>query len=454
MDGYKLWYSRVLRGKNRAGILVDSHLRESVVEVRRVNDRLMTIKLVVGECTLNVVSAYAPQVGLDEEIKRLFWEGLDDIVRSIPLSEWLFIGGDFNGHIGSSAGGYTEVHGGFGFGERNGGGTSLLDFAKAFDLVIANSSFPKWEEHLVTYQSSVAKIQIDYLLLRRCDRRLCEDCKVIQGDTLATQHRFLVMDIGIMIRRKKRSVRGRPRIRWGTLTEDKAQELVGRLSTMGAWRSSGDANTMWSTTADFIQGKVEAKKAAYLRLVGSADEEEKRANSERYKVAWREAKITVMEAKTTAFARLYEELGNKGGEKKLFRLAKVRERTARDLNQVRCIKDEDDKVLMGGDQIKRRRQTYFHKLLNGERDQDIVLGDLQNADSPHEISDCIDIEVDEVMEAMHNQFEFMPGRSTTEAIHLIRRMVEQYRDKKKDLHMVFIDLEKAYDRVPREVLWR
>ena len=52
-----------------------------------------------------------------------------------------------------------------------------------------------------------------------------------------------------------------------------------------------------------------------------------------------------------------------------------------------------------------------------------------------------------------HQFGFMPGRSITEAIHVLRRLIEKYRERKKDLHIVFIDLEKGYNNIPRCIIW-
>ena len=52
------------------------------------------------------------------------------------------------------------------------------------------------------------------------------------------------------------------------------------------------------------------------------------------------------------------------------------------------------------------------------------------------------------------QFGFMPGSGTTDAIYTARQVMEKHREMLKKLHMVFIALGKAYDRVPRQEVWR
>ena len=66
----------------------------------------------------------------------------------------------------------------------------------------------------------------------------------------------------------------------------------------------------------------------------------------------------------------------------------------------------------------------------------------------------LDRRVRECTDIHESQFGFMPGRRTTDAIFILKQTTEQYREGQKDICVTFIDLEKAYDRVPSEEIWR
>jgi exonuclease III len=100
--GFKLWYTGASSGRNGVDILIDKSLKDGVVDVRRQGDQIILIRLVIGDAALNLISAYAPQVGLSESTKRQFREDLDSMVSIVPISERLFIVGDLNGHVGAT----------------------------------------------------------------------------------------------------------------------------------------------------------------------------------------------------------------------------------------------------------------------------------------------------------------------------------------------------------------
>jgi exonuclease III len=140
---FKLWYTGNTTTKNGVSIVLNKSLKGGVVDIKRQGDMIILVKLLIGDLVFNVISAYALQIGLIESVKMQFWEELDALVSSVPNSEKLFMGGDLNGHVGSTRVCFDGVHGGFGYGSRNQEGKGILKFVVAYDLIVANTLFRK-----------------------------------------------------------------------------------------------------------------------------------------------------------------------------------------------------------------------------------------------------------------------------------------------------------------------
>ncbi|KAK3535532.1 hypothetical protein QTP70_016802 [Hemibagrus guttatus] len=522
--GFKLFYYGVDSKRNGVGVVLKEEFVRNVLEVKRVSDRVMSLKLEIEGVMLNVVSGYAPQVGCELEEKERFWSELDEVMESIPTGERVVIGADFNGHVGEGNTGDEEVMGKFGVKERNLEGQMVVDFAKRMDMGVVNTYFQKREEHRVTYKSGGRRTQRSKIEIEKKTKwwklkkeECCEEFRQKLRQALGGQ--VVLPDD------------------WET-TAEVIRETGRKVLGVSSGRRKEDKETWWWN--EEVQDSVQRKRLAKKKWDMDRTEE----NRQEYKEVKCRVKREVSEAKQKAYDELYTRLDTREGEKDLYRLARQRDRDGKDVQQVRVIKDRDGRVLTSEESVQRRWKEYFEELMNEENEREkrvegvnsveqkvdkIRKDEVRKAlkrmksgkavgpdDIPVEVWKClgeaavefltslfnrvlesermpgewrrsvlvpifknkgdvqscsnyrgiklmshtmkvwervVEARLRKVVEICEQQYGFMPRKSTTDAIFALRILMEKHRDGQRELHCVFVDLEKAYDRVPREELW-
>ena len=141
--GGKIFYHGEDGRRNGVGVILSKAYIGRVLEVKRVSDRMMYMKLDIDGVMMIVISLYAPQVGCLMEEKDKFWTDLDDVVESIPKEERVVIGADLNGHVGEGNRGDENVMGRYGDKARNAEGQMVVDFATRMEMAVLNTLFQK-----------------------------------------------------------------------------------------------------------------------------------------------------------------------------------------------------------------------------------------------------------------------------------------------------------------------
>ncbi|ROI22611.1 hypothetical protein DPX16_0452 [Anabarilius grahami] len=180
------------RPQNDRLVILKEEFEKNVLEVKRVSDRLMSLKLEIEGVMLNVIIAYAPQVGCKQEEKDTFWSELEEVMQTVPRGERV---------------------------ERNPEGQRLVDFAKSMEMAVVNTYSQKRQEHRVTYKSGGRSTQVDYILCRRCNLMEISDCKVVVGESVARQHRMVVCKITLVVRKMKKA-KAEQKTKWWKLEKE------------------------------------------------------------------------------------------------------------------------------------------------------------------------------------------------------------------------------------------
>ena len=580
MGGYKFFWKGCEGGVSGVGVLVAEKWVSNVIEIRRVSERMMLVRVRVGTTILNLVSVYAPQVGKAMEEKEEFYVMLGKLMKETSVSEVVMVCGDLNGHVGEKSDGYWGVHGGKGFGSRNLEGEMLLEFAEAEEMAIMNTWFDKQEVKKVTYESGGCRTVVDYVLIKQRDRLMVTDVAVIANEPCITQHKLMVCKLVLSekVKNKKDVYVSRCRV-WKLREMEVLKDFKSRVHVIEESRNrlESSVDVVWGglkkcllEVSDAVCGRtkgpprhevswwwneecakaVALKKRWYGAMKNSGrgvDKGKASSDKQMYNEAKMEAKKVISRQKEAERKKFGESLDREEERGNVFNMVKKMVRRNRDVVGGGCMKNCDGKIVVEEEEIKEVWRSYYEKLLNEEFEwdhQDIVedkkcvgvdeviviqeqevrdaIGrmKIEKAAGPTGVvaemlkaagdegvrwmTDLCNVIVREgkvpadwskswmvsiykgkgdalqcgsyrgikllehamkvfervvekrlrgVVQIDDMQFGFRPGVGTTDAIFIVRQLQEKYLHGKKELWMAFVDLEKAFDRVPREVLW-
>ena len=93
-----------------------------------------------------------------------------------------------------------------GFGRRNAEGERILEFGDAVGMVVCNTFFKKEYFKLIAYQSGDNRSMIEYRMVRKTDRCLVKDEKVISSEDCVPQHRMVIGRLVIPMKQQKKKI--------------------------------------------------------------------------------------------------------------------------------------------------------------------------------------------------------------------------------------------------------
>ena len=197
IGNWKLIYSGKVTGNRTQGVAVmmNDRSKRSLVSYQCVSERLMSVSFSLAKSKLHVVSAYAPTEDKREETKESFYQALQKLLDTFPKRDRVMIAGDFNAQLGGQdRSSWDGALGSFCLGRKiTDNGTKLLSFCSANQLVVRNTFFQQKDIHLATWvgPSGVLANQIDHIIVRRFDAKFVNNCKVLRGTSLDSDHHLL-----------------------------------------------------------------------------------------------------------------------------------------------------------------------------------------------------------------------------------------------------------------------